>query len=580
MRLKSIRTKITALTLVAILVSVTAIGSIGVSSIRRLGDQASEKEMTLLCENLQQSIDQYLLSVDQSVDMIARYAIDELDVVPLAEGGVTGSDGTGNSIGRTSWDTPQQEKLDQYLKSYCASVERVFRSLANHTNGVIAFYYRLNQELTNNIPSQGFLYSRAEDNSFRRVQVTDVSAFDRDDVEHVGWYYIPLERGGPTWMSPYYNDNLGIEMFSYVCPIFKAGTFIGVIGMDISYETLVNRLAGAKVFDTGFVCVLDEKGNLVYHPSFPGGTPVTELNLSGETDPMDLFGLTESETLFSYTIHGSARKAAFSTLNNGCKLVVTAPADEINARWLKLVYRVILASLVILVLFLSITLFIVQQITEPLQRLTVASRHIAAGDYDIELDYRGDDEVGVLTASVQQLVRNLKVYIADLNSKAYSDALTGVKNKGAFDIFAHKLNDQIKLTDPKDWPRFALVMMDCNDLKLMNDAFGHDKGDLYLRSACSLICHTFQHSPVFRLGGDEFVALLQNQDFDNRDALLQQFQEQSQELSRKANHPWETVSIAVGMALFHPKLYANVESVLKRADDHMYQNKREIKGKR
>ena len=46
-------------------------------------------------------------------------------------------------------------------------------------------------------------------------------------------------------------------------------------------------------------------------------------------------------------------------------------------------------------------------------------------------------------------------------------------------------------------------------LKLINDTYGHEKGDIYLKTACNAICDVFRHSPVFRMGGDEFAVLLQ-----------------------------------------------------------------------
>ncbi len=576
----SIRTKITALTIVGILVSVIAIGGIGIQTIRRLGDQSSEKEMTLLCQNLKRSVDQYLNSVEQSVDMIARYASDELDIIALVEGGVIGSDGTGNSLGRTSWNTPQQRELDQYLQTYGSRIEEVFGSLANHTNGVISYYYRINQELTNEVPSQGFLYSKGDGHSFVKVQVTDISLYEPDDVAHVGWYYIPLSHGRPTWMIPYYNDNLGVKMFSYVCPIYKAGTFIGVIGMDISYQTLVSQLQDAQLFQGGFASLIDENGTIIYHPNVPSGSSLEELELDVDDRTALHFEQAESDQLITYTSNGTKRKAAFTTLTNGFKLVVSVPSSEINANWTRLVNRIVLASIALLTVFAAFAAFTMKRITEPLQRLTAASRLISAGNYDIELKYHDDDEVGVLTASFQQLVDHLKIYIADLNSKAYSDALTGVKNKGAFDISAHKLNDQIRMSDANSIPRFAIVMLDCNNLKTINDDYGHEKGDVYLRSACSLICSVFKHSPVFRMGGDEFVVLLQKEDYEHRDKLIQTFRSRAGEITRQAVHPWEGVSIALGIAIFHPKVDSTVESVLKRADEHMYLNKKELKAGR
>ena len=47
-------------------------------------------------------------------------------------------------------------------------------------------------------------------------KITDISMYDKNDEEHVGWYYIPVENGKETWINPYFNKNMGVEMISYV----------------------------------------------------------------------------------------------------------------------------------------------------------------------------------------------------------------------------------------------------------------------------------------------------------------------------------------------------------------------------
>ena len=59
---------------------------------------------------------------------------------------------------------------------------------------------------------------------------------DRDDTEHVGWYYIPVKNGKATWMDPYLNSNVNVYMISYVVPIMIDNEAIGVVGMDIDFN--------------------------------------------------------------------------------------------------------------------------------------------------------------------------------------------------------------------------------------------------------------------------------------------------------------------------------------------------------
>lgn len=63
--------------------------------------------------------------------------------------------------------------------------------------------------------------------------------YDESDVEHVGWYYLPVQAKKAIWMSPYMNENINIYMISYVVPLFaEDGTSIGIVGMDIDFHRL------------------------------------------------------------------------------------------------------------------------------------------------------------------------------------------------------------------------------------------------------------------------------------------------------------------------------------------------------
>ena len=573
----SIRTRITALTLAAILVSVLSIGGISIYSIKLEGDRDSLEKLTLICDNRRRKLNEYLDSIEQSVEMVSRYAGEELSSVELMSGGVIGANGYGDNPLWSNRDEEQRRQLDRYLKSHTADVETVFRSVSNHTNGVLTYYYRINPELSDSI--KGFWYSRGETGQFMSLEPTDILNYDRDDKEHVGFYFIPLRRGRPSWLEPYYNANLDTVITSYAIPIYKAGTFIGVIGMDISYQTLVTQLESVQIYQEGYACLLEEDGTVLYHPFLEHGLNLEEEEpaLAGLSDWLKSADSSKGGRLYTY--RGTEWLMVFHTLANDMKLVAAAPMREINANWLSLVHRIALTAAILLLLFAGVMFYLMNRITEPLLRLTNASRLLAEGNYDVELDYTGKDEVGILTGAFQSLVNHLRVYISDLNSRAYQDAMTGVKNKGAFNISAKQIDDTIRLAGLEETPQpeFAIVMLDCNNLKKINDRYGHDKGDIYLQTACALICRVFSHSPVFRMGGDEFTVILQKEDYHSREVLFTHFARLAGETTARAENAWEEINIAKGMAAYDPLTDGSVENVLHRADELMYLDKQRMK---
>lgn len=171
----------------------------------------------------------------------------------------------------------------------------------------------------------------------------------------------------------------------------------------------------------------------------------------------------------------------------------------------------------------------------------------------------------------EEHVRALKM----ANELARRDGLTGAKNINAYREVEESL--QREMEDGMEELSFAIVLADINNLKYVNDTYGHKAGDDYIRAACKLIFDTFAHSPVFRVGGDEFVVVMMGSDYENRSALLQKIRDQVLENQRKREmHP----VVAVGIATYDGKTDRRVSEVYERADHEMYRNKNHLKNLR
>ncbi len=152
---------------------------------------------------------------------------------------------------------------------------------------------------------------------------------------------------------------------------------------------------------------------------------------------------------------------------------------------------------------------------------------------------------------------------------AHVDALTGVKSKLSYTEEEQKIDQAI--AESRQVP-FAVVVCDVNELKYINDTFGHAAGDQYLKDACSTICNVFKHSPIYRIGGDEFVALLRGDDYEVRERLMTRLAALSH-----GQDPRVEVSIAGGLAVWCPEEDHTVSAVFKRADAAMYEDKKRFK---
>lgn len=136
-------------------------------------------------------------------------------------------------------------------------------------------------------------------------------------------------------------------------------------------------------------------------------------------------------------------------------IVVCVPEAEITNMWLQIVWQIIIVASEIIVVVSILTIILTRSFTKPLRELTLAAEEINKGNCNVKLKTYHDDEIGFLTTAMSKLINNLGTYIGDLNSLAYSDALTSVKNKSSFDIAFRQLQNRI---DNKENVEFAIAM--------------------------------------------------------------------------------------------------------------------------
>ncbi len=153
---------------------------------------------------------------------------------------------------------------------------------------------------------------------------------------------------------------------------------------------------------------------------------------------------------------------------------------------------------------------------------------------------------------------------------ATMDELTGVSNRRGFVMLAGQtLGMCMRLNKPA-----ALVYLDLDDFKPINDRFGHAEGDRALRDFANLLLATFRDSDVVaRLGGDEFAVLVGNADRGTIHSALDRLQQTVDGYNRQARRGYG-LRYSVGMVTFDPTRHHDIDQLVADADASMYQNKR------
>ncbi|MBQ7153659.1 MAG: diguanylate cyclase [Clostridia bacterium] len=536
--MKSIRTKITTLAVVIVIISMSVATVIGTVSVKRIGDSSTEQILKLLCETGEKNLDAYFGSVEQSVTMVSDLVVSDLENTEL------------DNLG------PHVERVRAF-----------FEKAAFKTQGVLTYYYRIDPSVSDT--EKGFWYINLDGSGFSEHAVTEITEYDIENSAGMVWFSVPKATGRPIWLPPYVTQNLDKQVISYNIPVYKENLFVGVVGIEIDYTTMVTEVNNIRLYENGYAFLSDGDGNLVYHPQMDITT------MPEESRPSVPDGILETTASVRYVYNGIEKQAVWLPLINGMRLNVAVPVSEINSGWRQMIVTILIVSAVLLMICILMTAQFTRYITKPLCDLTAAAEQVDAGNYDVMLNYNGNDEVGVLSRTVDRLIGHLRIHISDLNSLANTDALTAVSNKGAYDIKVREIQQQVN--DPAVTPAFAIAIFDCDDLKLINDRYGHDKGDIYLKNTSALICHVFQHSPVYRIGGDEFAVILTDDDYQNRQYLADLFVQKCEGTCVKTNEWWEQVRVSMGMAVYNPDDDRTVDDVSRRADKLMYENKHDRK---
>ena len=150
------------------------------------------------------------------------------------------------------------------------------------------------------------------------------------------------------------------------------------------------------------------------------------------------------------------------------------------------------------------------------------------------------------------------------------DELTGLYNRRGFFALAEQ---QWKLSE-RTGRNFLLVFADLDDLKRINDTFGHTVGDQALFEAAAVLRHTFRGTDVVaRIGGDEFAALVLESEPDTAPGVLQRLDDNIRQANAEATLPF-ALSMSFGLAHLDASDPKPIGELLSLADARMYENKR------
>ncbi|WP_277186791.1 EAL domain-containing protein [Caballeronia sp. BR00000012568055] len=240
-----------------------------------------------------------------------------------------------------------------------------------------------------------------------------------------------------------------------------------------------------------------------------------------------------------------------------------APYHRLQSTLLIITILGVLVSIIVSVLT-------ARSVTRPIAALAAFSTRIGQGEYAEPLEVRHQDEIGQLAHAFNQMQEGIVERERRITELAYMDRLTGLPNRALFnDRLQQALASAMRTNKP-----LAVMMMDLDRFKYVNDTLGHPIGDMLLCEVAKRLRATLQRQTdtVARLGGDEFAVLLPT---DNIDAarLLATRMLRALEQPITIENQLVDVGASIGIVTF-PDNGTDMNVLLRRADIAMYVAKR------
>ncbi len=192
---------------------------------------------------------------------------------------------------------------------------------------------------------------------------------------------------------------------------------------------------------------------------------------------------------------------------------------------------------------------------------------------EVEDEMRMNDAMNVLGEKICVMQMRLATQIEIIRAHAYIDGLTGMNNRTSYmqylEILEHKMAEDSNFV-------FSVVVFDINQLKVINDDYGHETGDKLIVAISHDIRDSFGGNRIYRVGGDEFVAILDDPDPSNKIIEIKGVIDRKNKESPIFHNPNVEIGLSVGAATYDPAIDRTYAEVFNRADNAMYADKREF----
>ena len=351
------------------------------------------------------------------------------------------------------------------------------------------------------------------------------------------------------------------------------------------------RLGKAISFGVkGHAAIVDHKGNVLAHPLDSWIAARKNISKVSAVKRM-LNGETGIETFYSPALKGDMVAGFTSVSGPGWGVMIPQPIDELIAKAERVRFSVFTIFAAGIAIAAGLAIIVAFLISRPLERIIATSKKMGAGDVSARIDVTSSNliptEFRVVQESFNAMAGQIHQNLNQIESLAYIDTVTGLPNRECFRTTVE--SDIAKLVDTDG--SGALVFIDLDGFKNVNDALGHDTGDellmFFAHRVLAVLKLPIEKSgkPVLngentecgttfaRMGGDEFVIFIPNAGDD--EAILTEVEDIIDAIGKPflLGNNEVFIGASAGVARF-PQDGDSYKRLVNQADAAMYRAKR------
>ncbi|MCO7175058.1 methyl-accepting chemotaxis protein [Sporolactobacillus kofuensis] len=297
----------------------------------------------------------------------------------------------------------QLKATDQTFETYFDDAQSVTRqfTMSNLLKNVAKNKDEINQSFQNvlnsNTKYQAITYASANKDMVR----APVYFFDQGyDPTAESWYKAgDAGKGKSVWTNPYVDPITKEKVVSVTQAVMDHGQLKGVIKMDLFIQSIVNQVSQAKLGDTGYAALIDNKGTYIASPE----RKEIGKNVADQAFFKKMRSIGKSGTFYA-TVDGSQKLVVFRTnKTTGWTLLGIIDKSEISHKANLITLPSVITLIVIIAIALLFTGYMLGRVIARLRKLQVAAQRVEKGDLTVQIPVMGNDELSQLTKSINKM---------------------------------------------------------------------------------------------------------------------------------------------------------------------------------